>query len=68
MPLKIVATEKALVEQAYDLRAELENTAADVFGLFSKIGVYLHTNPSHALYCRFLHSLFFLLVTCTLNH
>lgn len=40
MPLKIVATEKALVEQAYDLRAELENTAADVSGLFSKIGVY----------------------------
>ncbi|KAG6489133.1 hypothetical protein ZIOFF_050391 [Zingiber officinale] len=33
----LLQTEKALVEQAYDLRAELENTAADVSGLFSKI-------------------------------
>ncbi|XP_074578266.1 kinesin-like protein KIN-5A [Curcuma longa] len=33
----LLKSEKALVEQAYDLRAELENTAADVSGLFSKI-------------------------------
>ncbi|XP_042464696.1 kinesin-like protein KIN-5A [Zingiber officinale] len=33
----LLKSEKALVEQAYDLRAELENTAADVSELFSKI-------------------------------
>lgn len=32
------ATEKSLVDCAYNLRAELENAAADVSGLFSKIG------------------------------
>lgn len=31
-------SEKALVERAHDLRSELENAAADVSGLFSKIG------------------------------
>jgi len=30
--------EKSLVDCAYNLRAELENAAADVSGLFSKIG------------------------------
>lgn len=34
----IFATEKSLVDCAYNLRAELENAAADVSGLFSKIG------------------------------
>jgi hypothetical protein len=33
------ATEKSLVDCAYNLRAELENAAADVSGLFSKIGL-----------------------------
>lgn len=33
-----VLSEKALVERTYELRSELENTAADVSGLFSKIG------------------------------
>lgn len=32
--------EKALVEQAFELRAELENAASDVSNLFAKIGVY----------------------------
>lgn len=32
--------EKALVEQAFELRAELENAASDVSKLFAKIGVY----------------------------
>ncbi|WOL14877.1 kinesin-like protein KIN-5A [Canna indica] len=33
----LLKSEKALVERAYDLRSELENAAADVSGLFSKI-------------------------------
>lgn len=32
--------ERALVEQAFELRAELENAASDVSNLFAKIGVY----------------------------
>lgn len=32
--------EKALVEQAFELRAELENAASDVSNLFAKIGMY----------------------------
>jgi hypothetical protein len=32
------SAEKSLVDCAYNLRAELENAAADVSGLFSKIG------------------------------
>lgn len=31
-------TEKALIEHAFELRAELENAASDVSGLFDKIG------------------------------
>jgi hypothetical protein len=34
----VFSTEKSLVDCAYNLRAELENAAADVSGLFSKIG------------------------------
>lgn len=30
--------EKALIEHAFELRAELENAASDVSGLFDKIG------------------------------
>ncbi|XP_039128668.1 kinesin-like protein KIN-5A [Dioscorea cayenensis subsp. rotundata] len=33
----LLKSEKALVERTYELRSELENTAADVSGLFSKI-------------------------------
>lgn len=33
-------SEKALVERAFELRAELENTASDVSSLFAKIGLY----------------------------
>lgn len=33
----LLKSEKALVERAHDLRSELENAAADVSGLFSKI-------------------------------
>lgn len=33
--------EKALMDCAHELRSELENTTADVSGLFSKIGVLL---------------------------
>lgn len=36
--LFVFSTEKSLVDCAYNLRAELENAAADVSGLFSKIG------------------------------
>lgn len=32
-------SEKALVERAIDLRAELENAASDVSNLFAKIGI-----------------------------
>lgn len=31
-------SEKALVERAFELRAELENAASDVSNLFAKIG------------------------------
>jgi kinesin family protein 11 len=34
----LLKSEKSLVDCAYNLRAELENAAADVSGLFSKIG------------------------------
>ncbi|CAL9138541.1 unnamed protein product [Musa acuminata var. zebrina] len=33
----LLKSEKSLVEHAYELRSELENAAADIFGLFSKI-------------------------------
>ncbi|CAL9134934.1 unnamed protein product [Musa textilis] len=33
----LLKSEKALIERAYELRSELENAAADVSGLFSKI-------------------------------
>ena len=33
-------SEKALVERAFELRAELENDASDVSDLFAKIGSY----------------------------
>lgn len=33
-----IPTEKALIERAFELRAELENAASDVSGLFDKIG------------------------------
>lgn len=33
-----IPTEKALIEHAFELRAELENAASDVSGLFDKIG------------------------------
>jgi hypothetical protein len=36
--LFVFPAEKSLVDCAYNLRAELENAAADVSGLFSKIG------------------------------
>lgn len=39
--LEMLLTEKALVEHAYELRSELENVAAYVSSLFSKIGWYL---------------------------
>ena len=33
-------SEKALVERAFELRAELENAASDISSLFAKIGLY----------------------------
>ena len=36
----IVLSEKLLVEQAFELREELENAASDVTSLFTKIGLY----------------------------
>lgn len=41
MKLLFFVTEKSLVDCAYNLRAELENAASDVSGLFSKIGLGL---------------------------
>jgi hypothetical protein len=41
--LLIFVTEKSLVDCAYNLRGELENAAADVSGLFSKIGFEIVT-------------------------
>lgn len=38
--LLIFFLEKALVERAFELRAELENAASDVSSLFAKIGWY----------------------------
>lgn len=37
---EMIFSEKALVERALDLRAELENAASDMFSLFAKIGLY----------------------------
>lgn len=34
-------SEKALIERALGLRAELENAASDISNLFAKIGLYL---------------------------
>lgn len=42
-------SEKALVDRACDLRLELENVAADVSGLFSKIGQCLFIEENLAL-------------------
>lgn len=36
----LLLPEKALVERAFELRAELENAASDVSNLFAKIGLY----------------------------
>ncbi|KAF8395042.1 hypothetical protein HHK36_018981 [Tetracentron sinense] len=37
LPISLILSEKALIERAFDLRAELENAASDVSGLFTKI-------------------------------
>lgn len=34
-------SEKALVEQAFELRSELENATSDVSNLFAKIGMWM---------------------------
>lgn len=43
--LDYFSPEKALVERALELRAELENAVSDVHNLFAKIGLHLYFEP-----------------------
>ncbi|ONM00596.1 Kinesin-like protein KIN-5D [Zea mays] len=57
----LLKSEKVLVGEAQTLRSELENTAGDLHGLFSKLGLPSFLSPSFLCQFKFLHS-FLLLV------
>jgi len=55
-----MSSEKVLVGEAQRLRSELENTAGDLYGLFSKLGLptFLFLPPSFLSQFKYSYSFF----------